>query len=264
MTEAPELSIGGGGSVTMMSNRSVGQLEVVPAVGDDDPSVRVGQHRSPRPGSRSRTCRARTGRARRRRSRSPAMSAERNAVPIPNATTSARSDVGPGDERQDRHELGVDGQQGHRRARRPTARVSRGSGPPGPTRSRPRSRRRSAPPASSDEGLVRLDDGAGPDDEDDRRSPATPTPTTTVGETARPPRSAPAPMPRRRVRSIARTTTTAGEPIVGIRTNGTSRLPRIGPGRVRREQRAGLRPGLRAPRRAAAPRRSGTRCRARW
>ena len=47
------------------------------------------------------------------------MSAARNAVPIPNATTRARLRVGSGDERQDRHELRVDGQQGHRRPGHP-------------------------------------------------------------------------------------------------------------------------------------------------
>ncbi len=41
MTEAPELSIGGGGSVTMMSKRLAAQLQVVAAVGHDDPAVGV-------------------------------------------------------------------------------------------------------------------------------------------------------------------------------------------------------------------------------
>ena len=44
MTDTPELWIGGGGSVTMMSKLLLDELEVVPAVGDDDPPVRVGEH----------------------------------------------------------------------------------------------------------------------------------------------------------------------------------------------------------------------------
>ena len=53
------------------------------------------------------------------------MSAPRKADPIPKATTSAVFALRAGDERQDRHELGVDGQQRHRRAGRPTAPASK-------------------------------------------------------------------------------------------------------------------------------------------
>ena len=68
----------------------VRQLEVIAAVGDDHPAVGVGQHGMRRRGSSSRTSRARSGRARRRRCRRPAISALRNAEPMPKATTSAR------------------------------------------------------------------------------------------------------------------------------------------------------------------------------
>ena len=60
----------------------VRQLEVVAAVGDDDPAVRVGEDRPRRPGSTSRTSSGRSGRARRRRSEArDERAAERRAHP---------------------------------------------------------------------------------------------------------------------------------------------------------------------------------------
>ena len=125
MTDAPELSIGGGGSVTMMSNRSVGRAPG----GFGRP--RRSRARSgppgprPRPGSTSRTSCGTDGTSSTASVLRPAISARAERVPIPNATTSARFDVRPGDERQDRHELRVDGEQRHRRAGDPQLRGRR-------------------------------------------------------------------------------------------------------------------------------------------
>ena len=55
MTEAPELSMGGGGSVTMMSNFSSGELEVVAAIRDDHTAIGVREDGSQRPRSTTRT-----------------------------------------------------------------------------------------------------------------------------------------------------------------------------------------------------------------
>ena len=54
----------------------------------------------------------------------------------------------------------------------------------------------------------------------------------------------------------ASTTMIMGDPIVGMRTNGMTRLPRIAPVVFTPSSRPGLGPGLRRDRRAAAPRRS--------
>ncbi len=98
---------------------------------------------------------------------------------MPNATTSARRRVGPGDERQDRHELGVDGQQGHRRARPPRAPGSPAPGRPGPTRSRPRveakrsaaPRRRCTPRSAARRGSGRTGERSRPARRPSRRRP---------------------------------------------------------------------------------------------
>ena len=72
----------------------VRELEVVPAVRDDDPAIRIRARPGRRPGSTSGTSSGPTGRARRRRSGGPRPARDRNAVPMPKATTSMRLESG--------------------------------------------------------------------------------------------------------------------------------------------------------------------------
>ena len=65
------------------------QLEVVAAVGDDDPPVRMRLERCPRPGSSSRTCRRPTGRAR------PPRRPGRRSAPTGSSTPSRTPRSGP-------------------------------------------------------------------------------------------------------------------------------------------------------------------------
>ena len=205
----------------------VRQLEVVAAVGHDDPAVRVGQdlrgigvvvaEHLRHAGHEFDGVR-----------REPVDERPAERRPHPEGDDERVVAGRSGDDRQDRHELGVDGQQRHRRAGDPQLRRRVDlAGLDG--RDLVLARLEQASADRRDVRLVRLDEDTRPDggrDDDDRDEGADRGDPATGRPGARDPGRARCRDSRSTSASPA---TRTGEPSNGMSTKGTSRLPRMAP-----------------------------------
>ena len=256
MTDTPELWIGGGGSVTMMSNcSSTSSRWLRPSAIMSSP-VRVGEHR----------VRVVVVVAEHRRDRRHELDGIR-----PQAGDQRGPVRGSHPERHDERAFATPGGRSaagsasawrrpsgaSSRCRRPTARRSR---PPWPAWtdaiSSSRDSNSSSPgrPCAPRSAGPRAPAGVAQDRDQDRGDQAR----AREGEAARPPVQGQA--DAEGGVHHASTTTIAGDPIVGMRTNGMTRLPMIAPVVFMPSSSPDSEPGVARARRAAAPRRSGTRC----
>ena len=121
MTEAPELSIGGGGSVTMMSKRSSASSRWFRPSAMITRPFGFGEHRR---GVRVVVAEHRRDRRDELHGVGPEAGDQRGPErrAHPEGHDQRALGLRPGDQRQDRHQLGVDGQQRHRRAADPQLR----------------------------------------------------------------------------------------------------------------------------------------------
>ncbi len=226
----------------------VGQLDVVPTVGDDHMPVGVGQ-------DRRRVVVVDPEHRRHRRDELDRLRLqsgdERAAVgrAHPERDGGGRLRRRAGDQRQDRHQLRVDGQERHRGTRHPEVLGAVPVEPrPGPTRSRPR---RSGGPFRPS---ARSGRPTGRRSTRRRRRPRRP------GRRARHPRSAiarrtpgaasPPPSARRIARpalTIAIRARAEADPMTGITTNGMRNVPAIAPSGVDRQDQAGTAADLAVP-----------------